>query len=373
MLKGKEPVVISEITSRLVSLPRASGMQVVGYVDEGPEAQWNERVVILAPRYGETKKNNLELAYYLVANGFKVLRIDQTNHFGESDGSIDQFTLPGAAEDLLAAVGYIDHYFEPDELILVASSISARCALRACALDRRISRVISVVGVVDLDSTLQAIYQRDIFGEFETGAEWESIDILGFEIEAANFHSSVVDSGMQNVAGTIQDAKQIQVPVLFLYAERDLWVDLDAVKQVLAECAHGELKLVPNVGHELNEKSEAVQFSFDALLGFCRMGAPNESAPLTQACKKKLIEQNRVERGRLQKLVAFTDTEGDFWADYLGKFGIMEQAKYYMEYFAGGRGAAWAFELRRCDCGRRLWERFLWSECFTSTCACDRI
>ena len=74
MLKGQLPTAVSDITSRLVSFPGPSGLQVVGYIDEGAEDVWNERVVILAPRYGETKKNNLQLAYELVANGFKVLR-----------------------------------------------------------------------------------------------------------------------------------------------------------------------------------------------------------------------------------------------------------------------------------------------------------
>jgi SAM-dependent methyltransferase/pimeloyl-ACP methyl ester carboxylesterase len=333
MLKGKEALVVSDITSRRVTFPGPSGMQVVGYIDEGREALWNERVVILAPRYGETKKNNLELAYYLVANGFKVLRIDQTNHFGESDGAMAQFTLPGATDDLLAAVDYLDSFLESDELILVTSSISARCGLRACALDARINRLVSVVGVVDLDRTLQSIYQRDIFGEFLVGAAWETIDILGFEIDAANFHTSLVEAGMQDLVGTLQDAQNIKVPVLFLYAERDLWVNLNSVKKVLSACDLGSLRIVPDVGHEINEKSEAVKFAFDELVEFSRKGLHGGES-LARACKNVLIGQNKRERTRLQEIVSFSTSEGDFWGDYLSKFGIMEQAKYYIEYFS---------------------------------------
>ena len=194
--------------------------------------------------------------------------------------------------------------------------------------------MISLVGVVDLDRSLQAIYQRDIFGEYLAGAEWQTIDILGFEIDAENFYTSVVESGMHNLEGTVKDAQSIEVPVLFLYAERDLWVDFESVQLVLAATAQGVLKVVPHVGHELNEKSAALQFSFDALVEFCREDALNEEMPLACACQEVLIRQNRVERERLKKLLSFSDTESDFWADYLGKFGIMEQAKYYISYFA---------------------------------------
>jgi SAM-dependent methyltransferase len=35
----------------------------------------------------------------------------------------------------------------------------------------------------------------------------------------------------------------------------------------------------------------------------------------------------------LQKILKLSDTESEFWGDYLGKFGIIEQAHYYAEYF----------------------------------------
>jgi len=334
MIEGQAPAGVSEITSRLVSFSGPNGMQVVGYIDEGVEATWNERVAILAPRYGETKKNNLQLAYTLVANGFKVLRIDQTNHFGESDGTMDQFTLPGATDDLLAAVDYIDRYFEPDALILVTSSISARCGIRASALDCRITGLVNLVGVVDLDRTLQAIYQRDIFGEHVAGASEGSIDILGFEIDAANFHKSLVDAQMQDLRGTIEDAKKIKVPVLYLYAERDLWVNVESAKKVISQCQKGSFRVVPNVGHEVHEQPEAVRFTFDEIISFCRQGLPSDRLEIAKACKTILIQQNKIERARLQKILSFSNSEADFWGDYLGKFGIMEQAKYYIEYFS---------------------------------------
>ncbi|MEM1223230.1 MAG: methyltransferase domain-containing protein, partial [Verrucomicrobiota bacterium] len=294
---------------------------------------WNERFVILTPRYGETKKNNLQLSYFFVANGFKVLRFDQTNHIGESDGSIDQFTLPGVVEDILSVVAYVDGYFEPEEIVLVTLSLSARCGIRACTQDSRISRLICLVGMVDMDKTLKSIYNRDIFGEFEKGAKWSKIDILGFEIEAANFYNSMVAADMQDLSGSLKDASRITIPVLHVFAERDQWVCREDVKAVISLCAQGEIFDLPLVGHEINENAGAAEIAFKAITEYAMQGLRIQNQGIMQPDKKVLLAQNKLERSRLKEALKITETEEHFWGGYLGKFGIIEEAKYYVEYF----------------------------------------
>ncbi|PXA04774.1 hypothetical protein DDZ13_06290 [Coraliomargarita sinensis] len=321
------------ISSRLVSFPGRHDLSLVGYIDEGPEEIWNGRFIILAPRYGETKKNNLKLAYSFAASGFRVLRFDQSNHIGESDGTIDNFTLPGAVEDILSAVDYVAGEFEPDELILFTVSLSARCGYRACSVDSRISRFISMVGMVDMDATLKSIYQRDIFGEFASGADWESIDILGFEINAENFHSSMCRAALIDLEGTLQDARKVEAPVLHLHAANDLWVKLEDVERVVEACPLGQLMTVPEVGHEVNENRESLQFALEKSIEFCLSGLPQSASNVALPDKESLFRQNRIERERMQKIVRFTEQESEFWETYLSKFGIIEKAHYYVEYF----------------------------------------
>lgn len=333
MLKGNPPSEVSDITSRSVSFPGPSGLQVVGYVDEGAEAAWNERVVILAPRYGETKKNNLQLSYTLVANGFKVLRFDQTNHIGDSDGSMPQFTLSGASEDILAAVDYIDRFYEPSEVVLLTLSLSARCGFRACAKDTRISRFVSLVGMFDMDRTLRAIYNRDFFGELKAGATWNEVDILGFEIEGSKFYQDLVQADMLDLSGTLADAEKVKIPVLHLCAEDDLWVAREDVDAVMSRCRDGRVITIPEVGHEINENPQALKFVIQEAVAFCLDGCSDEQQALKIPAKKVLLQQNRLERTQLQASIQFTETESEFWSEYLGKFGIIEDAQYYVEYF----------------------------------------
>lgn len=321
------------VESRLVSFADQRGVKIVAYIDEGPEEEWNDRFVILAPRYGETKKNSLQLAYTLVANGFKVLRFDQTNHIGESDGNMDQFTLSGAADDILAAVRYVDSFCEPAEISLVALSLSCRSGIRACAQESRISRLINVVGMVDMDKTLQAIYKRDFFGELAAGCDWRMVDILGFEIDGKHFHDDLIKSDMNSLDGALKDAEAVKVPVLHLAAENDMWVHRGDVDQVISKMPDAMLLTVPGVGHEINESTEALQFAFQEIIQFCAEGLGLQPDGIKQPDKKTLIAQNKIERERLQQIMKFADTENEFWGDYLGKFGIIEDAHYYSEYF----------------------------------------
>ncbi|MGJ8648779.1 MAG: methyltransferase domain-containing protein [Opitutaceae bacterium] len=332
MSTAKEAEEVSEITSRLVTFPGPRGRRIVGYLDEGLESLWNERVVVLAPRYGETKKNNLQLSYLLAANGFKVLRFDQTNHIGDSDGTMDQFTLVGVADDIVAVVDYVDRYFEPAEIVLTTLSLSARCGLRACAQDKRISRYVCLVGMVNMDRTLKAIYNRDFFGELAKGATWTKVDILGFEIDGARFYKSLIESNMLDLAGTIEDASKVTVPALHLFADNDLWVVREDVEAVMSQCSQGVVESVKDVGHEINENPQAVQQAFGRLLVFCSEGMAKPSLEKVP-CKRTLIAQNKLERTKLQATMKFTEAEHEFWGDYLGKFGIIESAEYYVEYF----------------------------------------
>jgi SAM-dependent methyltransferase/alpha-beta hydrolase superfamily lysophospholipase len=324
---------VEDIRSTRVSFPGTEGRLIVGYLDEGDESVWNRRFILLTPKYGETKKNNIRLAYFLVANGFKVLRFDHTNHIGESDGDMAQFTLPGATEDILHALEYAESHFEPSEIILISNSLSARCAYRAVALDARISRVVCIVGVVNLQQTIKNIYQKDIIGTFCQGQEWGTIDILGFDIDSENFISKLAESDMHSLQGTLADASEIKCPLLHLHAAKDIWVDRVEVEQVVARVAAGQLADIEGAYHEIGENPEAAKLTMEQVTRFCLEGSDYSYREFCHPEKKKLFAQNRIERNRLKQIYAVKESENDFWNGYLGKFGTIEQASVYIDYF----------------------------------------
>ena len=73
-------VQVNDIVSEQSFYPNNDGKKIVAYVDcrDGDEDAPSSS---LRPKYGESKKNNLSLAYYLVSNGFRVIRFDFTSPF----------------------------------------------------------------------------------------------------------------------------------------------------------------------------------------------------------------------------------------------------------------------------------------------------
>ncbi len=321
------------VSSERVTFPSSDGSLIVAYLDGGPESGWNGRFVLLTPRYGETKKNNLRLAYFLAANGFKVLRFDHTNHVGESEGEMSQFSLPGAVVDMLDSLNYIESHFEPAETILVANSLSARCAYRAAAIDRRISRLVCIVGVVNLQQTIQRIYHKDIIGSFLEGKRWGVIDILGFEIDSAHFITKLADEGMHDLSGTLLDAEKIDQPVLHLFAAKDAWVDRSEVQKVIQN-TNGRMVEIEDAYHEIGENPDAARVTLQTVTRFCQEGLETVPGELCWPDKRCILEQNKRERNRLRQMYSLQESENDFWDGYLGKFGTIEQASVYVDYFA---------------------------------------
>ena len=187
MLKGQLPPEVSEITSRLVSFASRSGKKIVGFVDVDAECPKDAPFVVVSPKFGESKKNNLQLAYQLAANGLKVLRFDHTNHVGESEGEIHQYTFSGAIDDMHSAIDYLELQHGAEQVQVVASSLSARCALRVAAMDSRVFRLVTIVGVVNFQRTAEVVYQRDMVTEYSEGRMQGISDILGHQVNVDAF------------------------------------------------------------------------------------------------------------------------------------------------------------------------------------------
>ena len=158
MIAKSSHVQAGTIRSEFVAFTNRAGGKVAAYVDCLDGARENRPWVVIVPKYGETKKNNLQPAYYLAANQVNVLRFDLTNHVGESEGAMSQFTLPGAVEDINAAFDYLEQVWGVKHAGLLANSLSARMAIRAAALDKRVGYLVSLVGVVHVQRTLTYVY-----------------------------------------------------------------------------------------------------------------------------------------------------------------------------------------------------------------------
>lgn len=288
----------------------------------------------MAPKYGETKKNNLKLAYLLAANGLNVLRFDLTNHVGESDGQMVDFTMPGAVSDLLSSIDFLERIRAVERVVIVSSSLSSRCAIRAAALDARVAKLVCIVGVVNLHATLREVYQEDIFGTYLDGREWGITDILGFDINGVTFLSTAVEERLHDLEGTIEDVQRLRIPLVYFYAERDTWVRYSEVRQVFAGRLQCHLVPIRGAMHEVRENPRAADEVFQRVVWACQQEEPfpDHGLKLRQPDQRLVLQQNRRERERLKRVAPAAEPESEFWAAYLTKFSLLEKSDDYRSY-----------------------------------------
>lgn len=336
MIADSSHVHSGQLRTDFVFFNNRAGLRLAACLDHTGDLRGRPWVVV-SPKYGETKKNNLQLAYYLAANGVNVLRFDMSNHVGESAGRMPLFTIPGAVDDILGAYDYLESELGVTRAGLVANSLSARMAIRAAALDARVAFLISLVGVVHVQRTLTIVYQEDVVANYLAGKRWGTNDVLGFEIDFEHFLGALVASGLHTLEGSAEDLARIQAPVSFLAAQKDAWVDVADVERAVARAPRCDFRVIRDAMHEVRENPEAAERTFRELVaqaaGWAR-GTALSAEAIVVPDKRVYLRQNKVERDRYRKTGADLMSETDFWSKYLGKYEYFESVDVY-QYYVG--------------------------------------
>jgi SAM-dependent methyltransferase/pimeloyl-ACP methyl ester carboxylesterase len=336
MIADSSHVEAGQLRTDFINFPNRAGLKLAACLDHAGDLRGRPWVII-APKYGETKKNNLQLGYYLAANGLNVLRFDQTNHLGESEGRMQDFSLPGAVADLRGCLDFLESQFHIGRSVLVSNSLSARCAFRAAAQDDRISRLISIAGVVNMQATLREVYKEDIFGTYLSGRRWGLTDILGFDINGEIFLGTAVEAGLHDLAGTVEDIARLRVPLVYFYAMNDAWVDYQDVLRATEGQPLCRLIAVEGAMHEVRENPRAAEEVFRQVIWACGHDTACPDAEHTRLeipDKKIILAQNRQERERMRRSEAPAESENDFWSGYLQKYSVLEKSNDYHDYIA---------------------------------------
>ncbi len=316
----------SSVVSELVEWKRETGKRIAAYHDHPKQGlPSGSPIVIISPGYGETKKEYLTLAYFLANNGFNVLRYDHTDHVGESDGDILQFTLTGMRQDLSSVLSYAERTWPGSRIALVSTSLAGRVALKQMANDRRASLLVLLTGVVDVQATLSAVHQEDYIGAYLRGIRRGAVNMLGFNISAEPWLEDAITQGFADLQSTIRDASQICLPVVLFVAEHDLWVDTNSVRAV-QEALGAKLRhfyLIPEALHRLNENPRKARAVFRQIVTCCTdaLELPSQSSEVLEPSQRDIGLQNRVERERARarnQMSKFDNLE--FWRDYLDHF-----------------------------------------------------
>lgn len=334
MIADPSHVQTGHIRTDFVSYASRTGLKIAACLDHCGDLRGRPWVVV-SPKYGETKKNNLQLAYYLAANGVNVLRFDMSNHVGESEGRMQDFSLPGAVDDIIGCYDFLEQKGYAHSAVLVSNSLSARCAFRAAVTEPRIARLVSVVGVVNMQHTLREVYQEDIFGTYLQGRHWGLTDILGFDINGEIFLGTAVDAGMHDLDGTLADLAALRVPLTYFFAMNDTWVDYRDVVRVTENQPLARLVAIEGAMHEVRENPKAAEEVFRRVVWACLTDANypgDEQARIEVPDKRLVLAQNKQERERLRRSEMPAESEDTFWSGYLEKYSVLEKSEDYRQY-----------------------------------------
>lgn len=338
MIADSSHVQAGHLRTDFVNFPNRAGLKIAACIDYlgdhlDPARPW----AVLAPKFGETKKNSLQLGYSLAENGLNVLRFDHTNHVGESGGDKTFFTLSSGATDILSCGDFLERTHGVRDFTLLANSLSARTAIRAVANDARVGHLVCLVGVVNLRHTLHQVYRDDLVGGHLHGRRWGIGDMLGVEMDYDGFLKTAVEDRLHDLDSTRVDLEKTAARVTFFAAERDAWVSLAEVDEVLRGLPRARLTPVPGAMHELRENAEVANKAFQDVVTACVAhvrSVPVEAVVLKAPDKRQLMRQNRIERERLRETIHDGEDERDFWAKYLEKYRVLQNVDDYQSYLS---------------------------------------
>jgi Acyl transferase len=210
-----------------------SGNAAIRGCVSSPLTRSHGRCILVQP-FGVTQKDLLVPTYYLLRNGFEVVRFDPTNHVGVSDGSVSDFTISRLCED----IRHVLESFKASSSSVISFSLSMRPTLRAMR-NLEFASLWGILPVFNMRSTLKAVCGDDLIGMYLDGVAPDSYTILNFDVKRA-FCADCVAAGFDGLEGSIRDAAQIETPTRLVLGDKDPWIaqeDVNCVGDAFPNCS----------------------------------------------------------------------------------------------------------------------------------------
>ena len=263
----------------VVSFVNREGEKIVAIVDSYGDTRGAPAVVI-PPAWGRTKETLLPLARTILSTfaaanqPVVVLRFDGIRRRGESHNEVGCdapgkehhcFTFSQGVRDIQAVLDFLarSDAFRPATTTLVTFSAASIEGRRAVALEggHRIHAWISVVGAADVQSMMRVISGGvDYVAGQERGISFGIQEILGIEVDIDRAAIDAAENGLSHLHDARLDFARITVPVTWFHGKYDAWMDLERVRDVMAQGDVSLRRLVEiPAGHQLRSSSQALE------------------------------------------------------------------------------------------------------------------
>jgi len=324
----KERRLSRELSTEVARYTNRAGRKIVGLIDKSVQRKEFHACVVIPPGYGEMKTDALMLAYYLAKNGFVVLRYDATDHVGESEGDILNTMLSTMEKDVTGSIDYLKSTYPDLPIGVIATSLSARAALRASVSDRRIRFVIGIASVVHLQATLKSVYKADLVAAYESGKIRGTADILGFNV-CDDFLADATKNGFHTLEGTQQDLAKTAATVTLFACERDPWVNLEDVKKVIDSDSKAtrQIIVIPSAFHNMYEDHATARDVLKKIVAGTISSIKKihfDADSVVEPTIREIAHEARLERQRTRLISRFESTDRiGFWEKYLTSFNLI--------------------------------------------------
>jgi SAM-dependent methyltransferase len=306
--------------------------------------------VVIPPAFARTKETLLPLASTIIET-FRhakqpviVYRIDGIRRRGESyldpecqapGKEFLRYTFSQGASDLLATFDHLEATCAPSKILVVTFSASAVEGRHALATDpkRRGDGWICVVGAPDLRESLRIVTGGlDFVSCIERGVKMGVREVLGFPFDMDYAGRDAVEKGLALLEDSRRQLAEIDVPVTWVHAKHDAWMDIERVQDILSFGDSSKRRLIEiPTGHQLRTSQEALD-TFGLIAGeLGRMATGRPFEPRWPSLSSLALRQT-AERARLRQEPV--DLKG-FWRNYLlgrekqGGIGLMVETGAY--------------------------------------------
>jgi len=178
-------------------------------------------VLIITPGYGQTSRDYAALSYFLLSHGLRVLRYDHSNHLGLSDGELQNTTLRGMQADLAKVVEFVHHTWPSARVVVLASDLSARAALKMTIQTHPLDLLMLLNPVVDVGAALMAVHGHDLIADYRYGLRRGITNLLGLNVNLDQFVADAIAGRMTDLGSTLEDIRLLHSPLAIVTEPRN--------------------------------------------------------------------------------------------------------------------------------------------------------
>ena len=205
-------------SASIISVPREcrnSRGQTIAIVDDHLRQmiETDAPTVLLAPGFGQTALDYAAFSYYLAAHHLRVLRYDHTNHVGTSEGELQHATLRSMQHDLSKIVEFVRHTWPHSPIVVIASDLAARTALKTTAQARPLDLLLLINPSIDVAAMLMAMHGHDLIADYQFGLRRSIANIFGLNVNVDLFVGDLIAGHYTDLGSTLDDLRLIRSPL----------------------------------------------------------------------------------------------------------------------------------------------------------------